>query len=114
MIRKAAIIVVVAILMVGCAGMQAPDTPEKAYTVVRIEFNKTVTKYLIEKAQQTDDVHAQWTKDIDPVIRDAEMALDAWGMAIDAQDPDMSMDKEQEFLTIKNHLFDMLIERGIK
>jgi len=95
-------------------GAQMPDTPEKQYTVVRIEFNKVVAGYLMEKAKQNNEVHAQWTKDVDPIVSDAETALDAWGLALDAQDLNLTMENEQKFLDAKNKLLDMLLERGIK
>ena len=111
--RVSAALVITVFLLIGCMGAQAPDTPEKAYTVVRIEFNKTLTSYLIEKSKQSDEVHADWTKNVDPVIRDAETALDVWGMALDVKNMDLAMESEQDFLNAKNKLLDLLAERGM-
>jgi len=112
-LQSSVVLLITIIFLAGCMGMQAPDTPEKAYTVVRIEFNKIITGYLIEKSKQTDEIHAQWTKDVDPVIRNAESALDAWGLALDLQDMNATLESEQMFLDTKNKLIDMLTERGI-
>lgn len=102
-------------LLIGCGGLQlgGPEDSEqlkqeKAYMAARKEFALTLQKYNDYYATADEETKAKWKKDIDPVFRQVDKALDGWKLAID-NDWDPAV-QEQTFLKLKSDLIILLVD----
>ena len=96
----------------SCAIFDLP--PEQQYLKARTAFNNLVEGYLIK--YRTADVATQqkWKEEVDPQIKKAKLALDAWGLALTISDPNKAIEKQKLFLVVKDKLLDLLIEQFIE
>lgn len=100
-------------LSIGCAGslITKDATPKERYLDALTEFNDTVKDYLDEYRLQSPAVQADWKKEIDPWIKKASTALDAWGTAVDEN---ASVEEKIEmFISLKAIVMAFLISEGI-
>ena len=56
----------------------------------------------------------KWKEEVDPQIKKAKLALDAWGFALTIADPDKVLEKEKLFNMVKGKLLDLLIDQFVE
>ena len=117
--RKRLAILFVIIMISGLACATTPKTPKEIYLAARMTFNDALESYIAQKAIASPQSQIQWEAEIEPMFRDAQEALDIWGLAIHSQPqlasyPGMSVtEKERIYNKIKLKLFKMLFRFGI-
>lgn len=108
-------LLIIFLAMAGCglipiAGEEDPPEliRDKEYMTARKEFALTLQMYNDYYARADDATKAKWKKNIDPLFKKADKALDSWKMAIDQGfTPDS---QEQLYLTLKSDLLLALVE----
>jgi hypothetical protein len=114
-VRPILAVLVLVLALSGCATWQTAtsESPEKQYLAARMEFNNTLTRYLMYKSRATQEQQAQWTEDYDHLFREGAIILDAWGLYLEAGNADLSYEKQMEFIEFKNTLIDLLVEAKV-
>lgn len=88
----------------GCASLQGMD---RQYLVARTQFNDEVARYLEYYDAAPPEQQAIYKESIDPLILEAEKALDAWGLALGLGSGSAEM---SNYLDAKNAMIDALAE----
>jgi hypothetical protein len=84
------------LLVMSCASAY------QTFYVVDTEFTAAVTSYNIKYEAASPTLQAKWNKEIDPLILQANTALDVWQASLAAGD---SKDKAEIFLALKSQIF---------
>jgi hypothetical protein len=106
-------LIVFMVLSIGCAGalVKKDVMPKERYLAALTEFNDTVEDYLEEYKLQTPTIQADWKREIDPWIKKASAALDAWGSAVDENTP--VEEKIKKFKNLRAIFIATLVAEGI-
>ena len=105
--KLAAIWLVVALLLTGCAMFGANATPQDRYDEALASWNSIMREFRMQYAMQSPQVQDQWDKIFAIPLYEAGVALGAWGNMID------DFTKEQAFITLKNHAIRLLFQYNI-
>lgn len=79
------IIIMVAVSMAGCAGMQGnpiPETPKGQYVTARKFYNDTLESLVVYGALMTAEQKTELKTELDPILDTAETTLDGWKLAL--------------------------------
>jgi hypothetical protein len=101
--KLAAIFVVVALLLTGCAMFQAA-TPQDRYDEALASWNSIVKEYRAQYMLQTPEVKMRWDAMFARPLYEAGLALGAWNGALD------DATKEQAFFFLKDQAVRLLFE----
>ena len=96
--------------LVGCGGMQFPDTPRGDYASALTLYNNTVQAYVDVLKVQSTDIKVEWKTNINPKIKIAGDALAVWGSSVGS---DQDQAKEIIYLRLFQQLLTLLINNGI-
>ena len=99
--------------LLSCA-MFGDIPPEQKYLNARVSFNNLVEGYLVKYRTADLATQQKWKEEVDPQIKNAKLALDAWGIALKLGDPDIVIENEEIFLMFKGKLIDLLIDQFIE
>jgi len=108
--RKSLFMLVALFLLIGCGGVQFPDSPRGDYAAALTFFNDTVEAYTKVLAVQPAATKAKWKADINPQIKLAGEALALWGGAVGS---DQDGPKEIVYLRLLQQLIISLVNSGI-
>jgi hypothetical protein len=100
------------IALVACATFQNM-TPAKKYATTRTAFNELVKSYITQAKLQPEDVRAKLREEVNPVIKDAEEALDKYyeSLTLPNDDPDARL---AFYLDLKNQMLELCLKYGLK
>lgn len=94
--------VVIAFALVMSCATTPPHQQEHIYNNVREIWNAGAQQFIIDFKMAPAETKTKWADEVIPVLLEAERALDAWGMAIDAGASDGA--QYRAFIQIKNQL----------
>jgi len=100
-------------LFAGCTSM-GDLNPEEQQLEARLAFNSMVGQYLVKYRAADAETQQKWKKDVDPVIKKAETALDLWKFAANLKNPDKAIEQQKIFLALKDEILDLLIESFVE
>lgn len=96
--------------MLSCATI--PRTPKQTYLAARTVFNDTLEGYITQKVMASPQTQIKWETEIEPIFRDAQFALNIWGVAVHT--PGVSVvEKQAVYDKIRLTLFRLLFDFGI-
>ena len=104
-----ALCLVLLFAFVGCAGLQ--DTPQSKYLKARMEFNNMYESYLGYYDKADVATQAKWKENIDPKFKKASKVLNLWGLAVAGKLTSLIVERQRDFLAMKNELIDILAEK---
>jgi len=97
----------------SCA-MFGDISPEQQHLKATVAFNSMVEGYLIHYREANAATQEKWKKEVDPQIKSARLALNAWDLALKIGDPDLVIEKEELFILLKDKLLDLLIQHFVE
>lgn len=97
---------VLLLFVASCATMSTSTTPKAAYLKARLEFNTLLQQYLTYYREAPPATQQQWKEQIDPLFKQAAVALDLWGLAV--KQGQSGTEQQQEYIKLKNKLLDAL------
>ena len=103
-----------ALVVVPSCATTSLDTPEKVYMTALDEFTASITKYNAYYDMATAETKAEWKETIDPIIKDANHALDLWGLVLEGKSNDTPDAVKYRYLALKTELLKLLTERVFK
>ena len=97
-------------LLIGCGLQQKlQDEPVKgSYYIALTAFNDAVESYLAQRPILSQNVQ----QDVEPLIYEADKALEVWGVAVHLEDGS-SVEKELAYNKVKTELFRLLFKYEI-
>lgn len=108
------IVALLFIFTLSSCAMFGDIPPEQQYLKARTAFNNLVEGYLVKYRTADLATQQEWKKDVDPQIKNAKLALDAWDLALTMGDPDGAIEEEKLFLLAKDKLLDLLIDHFVE
>jgi len=107
------LISIISLLMLGACSHFQTMTPAKKYATVRTAFNEIVRQYIDQAKLQPEDVRAKLRENVNPVIKDAEKALDKYfeSLTLPGDDPDARL---AYYLDLKNQILELCLKYGLK
>lgn len=107
-LKEIGIVILIMAFFVGCAHM----TAQQQYLATRTTFNEILTQYIDFMGTQTPEKRAEIKADVQPVLDEAETALDTYGKAVKAgENADAKLDA---YLSVKNQLVHLVLKYGLK
>lgn len=100
------------ILIVGCASMKAM-TPAKKHAAIRTTFNEMVRQYIDQAKLQPEEIRAKLRENVNPVIKDAEAALDKYYAALTLPDDDPDA-RLAFYLDLKDQILKLCLKYGLR
>jgi hypothetical protein len=97
-------------MSVGCSMVDKDLTPEQRYLEALGFFNDASQQYIDAYDMASVKTKAEFKKEIDPIIREADLSLRAWKLFLNSSNADS---KEKVWLEIRNKLLMILINYDI-
>jgi hypothetical protein len=98
-------------LFAACAHM----TPAQKYAATRTAYNEMVKSYIAQAKLQPDAVRAKLKEEANPVIKEAEAALDAYYAALSGTLPGGDPEERLLFyLKLKNEILKLCLKYGLE
>lgn len=111
------ILLVLVVFIFGCAATQekiSRMTPLQKYDMYRTMFNDVIEyQYLPWAKAQPEETKVKLRSEVNPLIKDTEEALSLYGKSAKGEMPDQEA-RLEFFLRIKNRLYAMLFNYGLK
>jgi hypothetical protein len=103
----------IAAIMLSACGHFKEMTPAKKHATIRTAFNEMVKSYIAQAKLQPEDVRAKLREEVNPVIKDAEEALDKYyeSLTLPNDDPDARL---AFYLDLKNQMLELCLKYGLK
>lgn len=96
----------------ACAAFQNM-APAKKYATVRTAFNQITAQYIEQAKLQPEDVRAKLRTEVNPVIKEAEAALDKYYAALTLPDDDPDA-RLAFYLNLKTEILRLCLKYGLK
>jgi ABC-type transporter MlaC component len=111
-LRWPILLILTVFLITACATFQNM-TPAKKYATTRTAFNELVKSYIAQAKMQPEDVRAKLRTEVNPVIKDAEAALDKYyeSLTLPNDDPDARL---AFYLDLKTEILNLCLKYGLK
>lgn len=108
------ILLVLAVLASLYACATTPMGPKEVYYLSSKEFTQTLQKYNSHYRIASQETKAEWKREIDPVFKEADVALSLWHAALfNTGTPSDPVAAEERYLKIKTTLLKLLVEKGV-
>ena len=106
------ILTVFLLAITACAHFEKM-TPAKKHAAIRTAFNEMVRQYIDQAKLQPVDFRAKLRENVNPVIKDAEAALDKYyeSLALPDDDPDARL---AYYLDLKDQILKLCLKYGLK
>jgi len=107
------LISIISLLILGACSHFQTMTPAKKYATVRTAFNEMVRQYIDQAKLQPEDIRVKLRENVNPVIKDAEAALDKYyeSLTLPHDDPDARL---AFYLDLKNQILKLCLKYGLK
>jgi len=107
------LISIISLLILGACSHFRAMTPAKKYATVRKAFNEMVRQYIDQAKLQPEEIRAKLRENVNPVIKDAEAALDKYYAALTLTDDDPDT-RLAFYLDLKNQILKLCLKYGLK
>jgi hypothetical protein len=87
-------------------------TPAQKYAATRTAFNDLVRQYIDQAKMQPETVRAKLRTEVNPVVKEAETALDAYyaSLSLPGDDPEARL---LFYLELKNKILNLVLKYGL-
>jgi hypothetical protein len=105
-------VLILAVSVFSCTAFQKM-TPAQKYATTRTAFNDLVRQYIDQAKMQPETVRAKLRAEVNPVIKEAEAALDKYyaALSLPNDDPEARL---AFYLDLKNEIIELVLKYGIK
>jgi len=109
--RSLALLIMLMFVFTACSFGQI-KTPDQKYAVARTAFNEIVQQYIEQAKLQPESTKIELRANVNPVIKDAEKALDTYydSLVLGESDAEAKLDY---YLKLKNQILNMVIKYGL-
>ena len=105
--KLATLLVVIALLVTGCAMLRADATPQDRYDEALASWNSVVKEYRLQYAMQTPEKQLEWDRLFAIPLYRAGASLGMWSDVLD------SSLREQAFFSLKDQAVRLLFQYKI-
>jgi hypothetical protein len=102
--KLAALLLVVTLMVTGCAMLRADATPQDRYDEALASWNSVMKEYRLQYAMQTPATQGRWDKIFAIPLYEAGTALGAWSGTLE------DVTKEKAFFFLKDQAVRLLLQ----